>query len=666
MKRLVPLMTLAAVALAFVSCTDYIKGKDPQLEIKANGDWLFLDYGNAKEVAEGKDCPEDFIRQGNNFCCPIGMKLGPADMCYEYREFSPQLVGESKQSMEFTISNAGEKNLVIENIYMQEDECNAAMTLSWKSGYPSPEDFPLTIEPDLDLPKMIFDVVFEPDQGNVDISHCIMIIKSNHPDFENKKFDKEYKLLLTVEQIGPKMTVDKSQITYGCVTGCSYMPVKIDNIGTDTLTISKIQFESPSSEFNLSNPPALPLDISKAGDPDYNSLTFDVEYCPGDEFWEDNNTLQIVTNDPTIPGSTMSIEVSVMQSPSILKFSTDSPFGYLDYSSESTHSVNIYNTPASECDHMCDDTGNCCGCSIQLKSVVFDPPDSDLWYTYIVKDPTNEDAVLSLPRALKGGASAQFEVNYQKPAGHPEDRNATMCIKYVSPMTGPQDYCTSMIAQSQCQFAVAPVNQVLHFNSASPTEEKEKAAIIINNGAAPCTISHVSVTDQWGSSSDDYNLKDIIAGNTEVPAFALLPIWITYSPHSTTNLSGKLTIEYIDDLIGSVEDTIILQGAKEDDCMVPIADPGDSYDGYSTGDTVTLDGCGSTSGSCGGAIFDNGYIWFLTAKPTDSTASLNTEGGCMTQFVPDIAGDYTVSLIVYDQENFYQSDFSTATITVGK
>jgi len=327
------------------------------------------------------------------------------------------------------------------------------------------------------------------------------------------------------------------------------------------------------------------------------------------------------------------------------------------------HSVNIYNQASSECQDLCPDKGQCCGCPIQIKGVDMDPEDVAQWYTVTPKDPTN-DTVLALPRALKGGAAIEFEVAYQKPAGHPEDRNGTMCIRYVSPLAGPQNYCVSLMSKSQCEFSVGPVSQVLHFNSASPSEVKEKPVVLYNTGSAACNVSSVSITDKWGSVSEDFSLKDVFAGNTQIGPFEMKPVWVEYSPHST-DLNGKLVIKYTDDAAGEVDTTVSLIGAKEQACKLPVADPGkaDQYASATAGQSVTLNGCGSATGSCGEAIFDNGYIWLLLAKPKDSTALLNMEGSCMATLQPDLPGDYEVGLIVYDAVAFLQSDLSTVKFT---
>ena len=82
---------------------------------------------------------------------------------------------------------------------------------------------------------------------------------------------------------------------------------------------------------------------------------------------------------------------------------------------------------------------------------------------------------------------------------------------------------------------------------------------------------------------------------------------------------------------------------------------------------MTLNGCSSGPGECGQPVYEKGYIWYLVAKPPNSAAMLNTEGTCITQFTPDLPGEYEVALIVYDAgQTHYQSNFASVKIQVAE
>jgi len=675
MKQYVLLTACLALLLGVTACSGkFSEHLDPQLAIQVSGDSNLMEFAEVDK----KDSPEDECPSGASTacslgCCPTGLIAGPdCEYCFEYYEFNPLGEGQTRREAVVSVYNNGDDDLTIDEIYFQEDrdlevegkadEIEESIFLEQEGAYdPTDSDtFPLLIETGLGAPKLQFRVVYEPEPGDMGIVSKTLVIKSNDPEF--RSLGEKYKMIFRVKNVGPEMKVNRKSITYSCVSGVSHETIIVDNIGTDVLAINKIDFASPTSEFSITNPPSLPLYIPKKGNPDYNSLSFTVRYDPGDDNYDDENQIVITTNDPHLSAFKLIIPIDVQQAPAKLEFSNDSPFAYLDFSNESSHVVNIYNKHSDECSDMCAEGKQCCGCPIQLKGVDIEPEDAVDWYTTVARDPTSGDE-LPLPRSLKGGAAIEFVVSYEKPAGHPEDKNGTMCIRYVSPLAGPQEHCVNLMAHSQCEFSVAPLNQLLHFNSVSPADVKEKPAVLVNSGSAACTVSHVSVTDKWSGASEDFSLKEVIPGDSKIEPFSIMPVWIQFSPHSQQDLTGKLVIEYVDDVVGIVETVINLNGTKEQECVLPVAEPG-TYMDVKAGQTVNLNGCGSSSGDCGSPIFDNGYIWYLVSKPEASGYSLNAEGGCVTPFSPDVAGTYEIGLLVYDSKDFYQSDLAITTIDV--
>jgi len=465
----------------------------------------------------------------------------------------------------------------------------------------------------------------------------------------------------TRDDRGPSLQVDPQAIVFACVIGCLTRTVLLDNSGTDPLTIESIQFAVPSSEFELVNPPPLPADILGADRVGHESLSLEVGYCPGDQFYEDSNTLVIQTNDLSLASGTFEVPVAVKPGAATIEFAHDGNQWHLDFKKETTHWVSMHSVQADEDFDLCAGA-EACVCPVSVYDVVVDPPDAGDWYTITPTDPLTEESMF-LPYALKTGETIRFDVSYKVPVGQEEDRNATMCIQYVAPFVGPQDYCVPLRALDACEFSIAPVSQSLHFNNPTMVEVVEKPVSLISNGALPCSVSKVSVTNKWGSASEDFALKEVFSGDTTLPPSGLLPVWVQFSPHSS-DYSGRLNIEYVDDHVGTVEIAVNLYGDKEDPCALPVADPGDGYDNAVAGKLLTLNGCGSSAGACGSPIYENGYIWFLLSKPEGSTSQLNTEGGCTTSFFPDVAGQYEVALMVYDGTKFLQSELATTVVIV--
>jgi hypothetical protein len=638
--------------------------------------WLFT--SNCGTIASGK------VR---DIQVEVGTQTGLTE--YLFDKLGP---GETKETVQLVIKNTGDFELEVANIYFEEGS-NEDYSIDWK-GIHTPASFaggPVLLAADDPNDVITFVVVYRPEPGVINTDAATLIIENNADKYEN--LDARIAITFGVKNVGATVCVnidapgasscmDNPLIKYRCVTGCSTTDVYIGNDGTEALTVDQINFSKPTSEFTIVNPPNLPANIPTKGNLNYNPVFLQVRYCPGDDNYEDTNVLQIYSSDFSLVGGVKEISISVEQSPALLDFTTDSPFGYFDFSDGpgTTHKISIYNMDSSECDHLCPDKGQCCGCPIKIGRVVVDNKDVSKssgwgendavkWFGVVAKDPET-GAALTLPRAVQGGDGIEFEVVYQKPAGHAEDRNGELCVEYEAPKVGPQTFCVSMLAVSQCELSLAPLTQQLHFNSASPADIKAKAAVVVNSGSAPCSLTHVKVTDKWDGVSEDFSLADTITGGTLVPAFGLFPIWVEYSPHST-DPSGFLKIEYepTEPDLPLIEESVTLSGSKEQDCAVPVADPGEAADyvGAIAGQPLFLNGCGSSGGdaACGGApVFESGYLWFLLDKPETSTTSLNQQGSCSTTFNPDLPGNYEIGLVVFDGSNFYQSELETVVISV--
>lgn len=92
--------------------------------------------------------------------------------------------------------------------------------------------------------------------------------------------------------------------------------------------------------------------------------------------------------------------------------------------------------------------------------------------------------------------------------------------------------------------------------------------------------------------------------------------------------------------------------------MIPIANPGSAYQGV-RGQKVQLDGTNSSDAD-GDAL---SYRWILT-RPLGSKSVLDNATIARPSFVPDVAGNYSVSLIVFD--GISRSTSVQTTVTVAK
>jgi len=85
--------------------------------------------------------------------------------------------------------------------------------------------------------------------------------------------------------------------------------------------------------------------------------------------------------------------------------------------------------------------------------------------------------------------------------------------------------------------------------------------------------------------------------------------------------------------------------------FVPIANAGPDQPVHA-GTTVDLDGSASTDYE-GGSL---SYVWEITGKPTESTAALTDPDLVSPSFVADLVGDYTIKLVVTDEDGLSSED----------
>jgi hypothetical protein len=648
LSRLFTVTLGVAALLAVTACTDLSKSEEPQLTVVID---------NQSDLA-----------------------------IFTFPKIDPNA---SAKKAKVEVKNSGGEALVIYNVYLVEGG-NQYVSISWDGVY-TPTDFPIVIEPNYTGTKFDFHVQYDPEQDPVDISDSYLVIETNDgkianlengngekiscPDWPDAPYNggpdlgfkvKEpnscsaLRIPFEVEKVGPIIQLNAASLTFSCVVGSKTQTIHIDNIGTADLNIDAIGFDFPTTEFKIANPPALPVTIPPMGEADNFTLTFDILYEPLDEDYDDSNLLRVHSNAMNTVGGNTYIEIDIVQKPSVLQVTTTSPFGYLDFSATADHSLNMYNKKPDECNDLCPDKGECCGCPVLIQNVKVTPPEAAEWYTFVIYDPDKEKEVeIGGGKSLAAGKAYDFNIHYAKPAGQQADMNANFCIEYVAPGIGANSQCVNMLASSQCDLTLGPPNAQLNFNSISPQDVKSKYVALINNGNAPCTVNSVIVTDKWNGASEDFDLADEWTPGSTVEGFAIETVEVRFSPHSA-NLQGFLKVDYDHPLIGKTEEVFQLNGYNEQECLVPIADVGVTadYQGYTAGSTVVVNGCASDEGDCGDPIYENGYIWMLLDKPADSAAQLNTEASCTGAFFADLPGTYTVGLVVYEASSamFLQSE----------
>ena len=163
---------------------------------------------------------------------------------------------------------------------------------------------------------------------------------------------------------------------------------------------------------------------------------------------------------------------------------------------------------------------------------------------------------------------------------------------------------------------------------------------------------------------------------------ALLPLTVEFdgnlieisdpSVSGPVALNGFLNVDYVDPITLNDARSIsnLIGWANVGDVVLPVADAGtgSDYAGAKVGESLVLNGNGSTSGSF--PIPDSvGYIWFVSGKPLASRGFLNPgPGPAKVTLIPDVAGTYEYRLVVYsydtDSRLSFFSDEAVVSVSV--
>lgn len=133
------------------------------------------------------------------------------------------------------------------------------------------------------------------------------------------------------------------------------------------------------------------------------------------------------------------------------------------------------------------------------------------------------------------------------------------------------------------------------------------------------------------------------------------------SPKFTADLAGTYELQLIvnDGTQDSTADSVTIVAEEPDTNTAPEANAGDDQ-AVTVGDTVTLDGSGSTDND-GDSLT---YNWSLTSSPAGSSATLINAETVSPSFVADTAGDYVLSLSVSDGTATSTADTVTINATI--
>ena len=569
------------------------------------------------------------------------------------------------------VYNVGTDTLTITGIDWANDPTSGAplknkyVDIDWGSSVGA-DSFPFSAEPDSAFAALTFNVTFTPPLGFAldDFSDSVLVIESNGLSNDGHRAIKELRVTfkMQTDNPAPRVTPTSYKFTNATIARPERQDFHIYNdeqLGTASFRVMNITLEHPSDEFTLIDLPSQGATVLEPRNPGYQDLVFTVEYQPADQT-TDSNAVLIETD---VPGTNMRVALSSGFSSGgySLSFSSPNEFDFTNVTTKETRSVVIYSEGPAP---------------ITIKTPRIDPVAARDDFTMRAWIPATSAAgsdteVTSWPRALAPGKTLRFDVEYSPANDGSDTANGQLVIPYESP--DPDTiYVELFSGKPKGKISLAPASgNVFVTGSSTAGTTGSRKVIVYNDGNGPLQLKDIAVKANFDLPPEVYSLHNAFA-EVSVPPGGLHIVDVDYDlggvPNADTTVSEIFTVTYFDDFTGGNEEkTLGLIAADDQGLANPTADAGQAsdYAGAVAGQVVTVIGSGSTAG--GGTFGSGSHIWYLTAKPPGSIARLNTQGTLAATFRPDLAGNYTVELVVFSQsgDTYLYSAPASVTIAVG-
>ena len=569
------------------------------------------------------------------------------------------------QRINMEIRNNGKADLVIQKVEFLETNADGTPRNQWVTfdwGTTKPADLPLMAIHPNDFASVIrFDIVYQPQ--TIDTNGITMQVTSNDPNTPVKTCS------FTPPKCLPKVHIDPPEYTF--INATSSHPetqiFQIQNLGNCALSVSDIQFSQPESKFTIKRDFPNGSEVLPASDAGYKPLTFTVTYQPQGECGADAAAAQVFSSDPAQNPITVPLKTSCENGTIAVSYEGQAN-GCLDFTDvgpgkEKTLPVNIYNE------------GPAIFSVVKGNTSIPEDPDKT-HYTFEGSKPGPTPTPIDLDTqdfALGQGVSMDINVTYK---GSLLGLNGSLVIKYKQatmktltvPLCGGKPKPCIDLGPGD----VKQGNNLLQFHS-SKDQAISRPFVVYNCGNADLVVKSYVLTDDFypEDPSKYWTLDDPPAGDLTIVPGGLRNYSVTMKvTDNEQKVGGKLDVHYIDPtgaesiLAGGID----LAGIIDPAATAPIADPGkpEDYTGVKVGEPLLLDGSHSQPGS--GGLYQDGYQWWLTAKPAGSLLIVNgPPGGAFREVIPDKAGSYTFMLQVYGtDDDFLYSDVASITIVVGE
>jgi hypothetical protein len=203
--------------------------------------------------------------------------------------------------------------------------------------------------------------------------------------------------------------------------------------------------------------------------------------------------------------------------------------------------------------------------------------------------------------------------------------------------------------------------------------EEDTALIIVEAGVLPVANAGIDISTTEGmlvtldgSGSYDVLNRDlsydwIFSGVPSSSTLTALSNPTTVEPSFTPDVAGVYMVSLtVNNGVVDSEADIATVSVSYADPEAPIADAGDDIVGIEDCTAIPLNGSNSYDPN-GGTLT---YLWAVQSTPSDSSASaanFQDPAGQNTTFFPDVAGEYLISLSVYDGDSWSTPDLIMVT-----
>lgn len=410
--------------------------------------------------------------------------------------------------------------------------------------------------------------------------------------------------------------------------------------------VLSVRLENPSDVFRLSDLPSAGVEIPAPADaaPGSNGIVFKCTYTPLGGT-TDANAILIETD--VSSNAILRIPLTTGSNPGSYSLSFDhvSEFDFTNESTAATRNMQLNS----------DGPG-----PLTIRQPRIEPDVARRNFTFKAFRTATQAGqadveITQFPAGLNVNRAIRFEVTFTPEIGGADTANGELIIPYENPNAG-QFSVPLFSGQPKGRIIVAPSTGNLSVSgSVTAGDTGTRTAVIYNEGNGVLQIEEVAVESNLAVTPPlppkVWSLAQASV-ETDIQPGGYLLVPLAFDLAGIDTISGTvndlLKIYYYNDFTASTEVyTLGLGAADAKGDANPLANAGSAanYAGATVGTAINLDGSASTAGS--GTFANDSFIWYLVAKPASSRALLNVSTSGPASFVPDVAGDYTVELMVF-------------------